>query len=424
MSNKLSWRTEMRRISDLVPNITNPRVMSVDQMEQLKRSIKKYDLVELPVIDTDKRVIAGHQRLLALKLLGRENEQIPVRVPNRKLTQKEYDRYLLSSNRIHGDWDWEKLATNFDLGDILASGFDDTDLSRLFDDMTVEDDEFDVDDEIKKIKKPRVKTGEVYQLGRHRIIVGDSTDPKVLKRLMDGNLATVILQDPPFNIGLSYDKGVGGKANYGGSVDDAKTDDEYRTFLKKALENGLSALSKDAHIFTYCDQRYVGLLQSLYAELGIDYRRTCLWIKNNITPTPHVAFSKQYEACIYGVRNKPYLSKLSLNFSEIMNRDIGVGNRTSDDILDMLDIWMARRVSAAEYEHPTQKPPSLHEKALRRCSKPGDIILDCFSGSGSLMTACEQLGRTAYMVEREPIFVEVTLGRYEKLTGEKAKRIG
>jgi len=105
MSTQLTWRTVDKKISDLVPNIKNPRTMSPKQTEDLKRSLKKFDLVELPVVDLDNKVIAGHQRLMVLKLLGREHDTIPVRIPNRKLTEKEYDQYLLSSNRIHGDWD-------------------------------------------------------------------------------------------------------------------------------------------------------------------------------------------------------------------------------------------------------------------------------------------------------------------------------
>ena len=423
MSTQLTWRTVDKKVSDLVPNVKNPRTMSPKQTEDLKRSLKKFNLVELPVVDLDNKVIAGHQRLMVLKLLGREHDTIPVRIPNRKLTEKEYDQYLLSSNRIHGDWDWQALADNFDIETLLVSGFDDTDLTHIFDDLEVEDDEFDVEKELEKIKEPIAKLGDLYELGTHRIICGDSTDPAVIQKLMDGKKAATILQDPPYNIGLSYDKGIGGKGNYGGTVDDAKSDTEYKEFLKSALQNALAVLEKDAHVFTFGDQRYVWLLQTLYAELGIANKRVCLWIKNNSTPTPQVAFNKQYEPCVYGTIGKPYLSEKVLNFSEVLNKEVGTGNRTLEDILDMIDIWMVKRLSSANYEHPTEKPPQLHEKALRRCTKPGQIILDCFGGSGSLLVACEQLQRSAYLVEREPIFIDLIIRRYEKLTGNKAKKV-
>lgn len=420
---KLSWSTETRTVSELVPNLRNPRVMSPKQTEDLKRSLKKFDLVELPVIDKDNRVIAGHQRLLALKLLGREEERIPVRVPNRKLTTKEYDQYLLSSNRIHGDWDWEKLAEGFDMETLLMSGFDDVDLSHLFDDLEVEDDEWDTEKELEKIKKPSAKPGELYVLGNHRVLCADSTDPKTLLRLMGDAKADVLLQDPPFNINLDYDKGVGGSRRYGGTVDDALPDEKYRAFLKAALENARAVLKKDAHVFTYCDQKYIWLLQTLYAELGIKNSRVALWIKNNASPTPGVAFNKQYEPCVYGTIGSPYLSDKARNFSEVLNKEIGTGNRTLEDIYDSIDIWLVKRLASSEYQHPTEKPPSLHERPLRRCSKPGDIVLDCFGGSGSLLMACEQLKRTAYLVEREPVFIDLIIRRYEKLTGTKARKI-
>ncbi len=420
---KLSWRTEARAISQLVPNPANPRVMSPKQVEDLKKSLTKFGVVELPVIDTDNRVIAGHQRLMALKLLGRENEQIPVRVPNRKLTQREYDQYLLTSNRVHGEFDWDKLAENFDIETVLASGFDDADLAMMFDDITVENDDFDIEKELKRAKTTKVKLGDMYQLGPHKIICADSMDPKAVQKLMTGKKASTILSDPPYNISLSYDKGIGGKANYGGKTDDSKTDKEYEALLRGALTNGLASCTKDVHVFMYHDPRYTWLLQKLYKELGIAYKRTCLWIKNNSTPTPNVGFNRHYEPVLYGVIGKPYLSDRAFNFSEVLNPEIGSGNRTIDDIYDMIDIWLVKRISGSQYEHPTEKPATLHERPLRRCTKPGEIVLDLFSGSASLMIACHQLKRIAYMVEREPIFVQLTLNRYAKLTGEKAKKL-
>ncbi len=420
---KLQWRTETRKVSNLIPNEQNPRVMSPKQIEDLKKSLKKFDLVEIPVIDTDDKVIAGHQRLMVLKLLGREHETIEVRVPSRKLTKTEYDQYLLTSNRVHGDWDWEKLAANFDIDALLVSGFDDTDLSHVFDDLAVEDDEFDVDKELEKIKKPKSRKGDLYQLGPHRLICGDSTDAKTLQKLMGGKKAQTIYTDPPYNIALNYDKGIGGKGRYGGNVDDSKTDAEFRELLRKALTNGLAVCEKDAHVFTYCDQKYIWLLQTLYVELGVKPKRVCLWIKNGGTPTPQVAFNKQFEPCVYGTVGNPYLSDKALNLSEILNKEIGTGNRTIEDILDMIDIWLVKRLSGQEYQHPTEKPPMLHEKALRRCTKPGDIVLDLFGGSGSLLVACEQLKRSAFLVECEPVFVDLVIRRYEKLTKQRAKRL-
>ena len=120
---------------------------------------------------------------------------------------------------------------------------------------------------------------------------------------------------------------------------------------------------------------------------------------------------------------EPYLSNKVKNLNEIMNKEITTGNRLIDEVMDLINIWLVKRLPGNQYEHPTQKPPTLYEKSLRRCSRPGDIILDLCAGSGSLMVSCEQLKRTAYLVEIEPIFCQLIINRYEQLTKTKIKKI-
>jgi DNA modification methylase len=423
MTKKLVWRTEKRLVKDLLPYEKNPRTISEKQLEDLKRSLKKFNLVEIPAIDTDGKIIAGHQRIKVLQVLGRENEEIDVRVPNRKLTQKEYAQYMLTSNAVGGDWDFEKLKS-FDMELLMDIGFSDDDLATIWDGyLETEDDNFDVEKEIKEIKKPKTKLGDVYQLGVHRLICGDTTDLEIIKKLFGKEKAHMIFSDPIYNIGLSYDSGLGGKQSYGGKTNDKKTDAEYKEFLKKSLENATSTSHENCHIFYWCDEAYIGILQELYREFEIENKRVCLWIKNGQNPTPGIAFNKCYEPCVYGTKGKPYLSKSDQSLNEVMNKDIGTGNRLIDDILDLFDIWLVKRLAGNEYEHPTMKPPTLYEKAIRRCTKPGDIIFDGFGGSGSSLIAGEQLKRKVYLVEIEPIFCDLIIKRYEKLTGQKAKRI-
>jgi len=146
----------------------------------------------------------------------------------------------------------------------------------------------------------------------------------------------------------------------------------------------------------------------------------CLWIKNGQNPTPGVAFSKCFEPCTYGTIGSPYLNESIQNLNEVSNGDMTTGN----DLLDQIsDIWATKRLSAKEYTHATSKPPKLHEKAIRRCTRPGDIILDSFSGSASTMIAAEQLKRRVYAVELEPRFCDLAVRRYEKLTGKKTRII-
>lgn len=423
-SKKLEWRTERRKIKDLIRYEKNPRVLSPKQLEGLKRSLKKYNLAELPCINLDGTLVAGNQRVLALSLLGRENEEIEVRVPNRALTDAEFRDYLLTSNRSGADWDWAKLAADFDLDELMTAGFDDADLSRIFDNhLEVEDDKLDEEKEIERAKTTKIKPGDLFALGRHRLICADATDPESAKKLMGGVRADMINDDLPYNIGLSYDKGVGGKAKYGGTHDDSKSEPEFRTFVKSVMQNALAVCKPDAHLLFWCDERWVYLFQQLYTELGIHSLRLCIWIKDNSSPTPNAAFNKVTEFVAYGTVGRPYLNDKVANLNEIINKETTTGNQLTEDILDLLNIWLVKRIAGSDYQHPTQKPPTLHEKALRRCTRSGDAVLDLTAGSGSILSACEQLGRTAYCCEMEPVFCQVIVNRYEKLTGIKAQKI-
>lgn len=417
---KLEWHTESRRVDDLIPYEKNPRKISDEQINALKRSFKRFNLVELPAIDADNRIIAGHQRLKVLQLLGRGQEEVECRMPNRELSEKEYKAYLLTSNAVRADWDYEILRT-FDTDLLLSIGFNEDELSHVFDNLLeTEDDGFNVEKELARIKKPTVNLGDLYQLGHHRLICSDSQDPDAIRKLVGNERIDLIDFDPPYNISLKYE---GTKGQYGGTYQDNKTDAEYSKFLKALLQNSLAVAKENTHCFVWCDQNYIGLVQSLYDELGVSRKRVCTWIKNNQNPTPQVAFNKAPENCVYGVRGKPYLSNRVLNLNEIANKEVNSGARTIDDIVDLFEVWLAKRIPGSEYEHPTQKPVTLHEKALRRCSRPGDAILDVCGGSGSLLVACEQMKRRAFLSEVDPIFATLILNRYEKTSGKKAKKL-
>lgn len=421
---KLTWHTEKRTVNDLIPYERNPRTLNDTQLKGLKRSLTKFNLVELPAIDLDGKILAGHQRIKVLQLLGRGDEEIEVRVPSRKLSDEEFRDYLLTSNRSGGSWDWEKLAADFDLQEILTAGFDAVDLATIFDShLTVEDDHIDIEKELKKAQHTKIKSGDMFALGRHRLICGSSLDLQVVKRLLGDARVDLINTDTPYNINLNYDKGVGNRAHYGGSTQDNKSDSDYRIFVKTIMQNALAVAKPHCHSFFWCDERYVWLFQELYKELGLDSKRLCTWIKDNASPTPNVAFNKVTEFAVYGTRGRPFLAKAVTNYNEIQNKEMGTGNQLTEDILDQLNIWLIKRIPGNQYSHPTQKPPTLHEKALRRCSKPGDIVLDLTAGSGSILAACEQLKRTAYLCELENVFCQVIINRFEKLTHLKAQKI-
>jgi DNA modification methylase len=424
MPKKLIWHTERRIVKDLVPYEKNPRILSLKQQNDLVKSFKKFNMVELIAINLDGRIVAGNQRVKILTLLGRYGEEIDVRVPNRMLSEEEYKEYLLRSNANTADWDYE-LLQSFDPGLLLEVGFDDANLNAIWDDqLDTEDDDFKTEEEIKKIGKPKSKLGELYKIGDYcTVLCGDSTLPENVEKLAGGNKMDLVFPDIIYNINYNYEKGQSGKSKYGGTVDDNKSYEEYKNFTRKAMANALAVSKKDSHHFWWCDESYIGLFQELYRELGLNSKRVCHWLKDNQSPTPNNAFNKVTESCVYAVRGNPYLSKSVKNLNEIMNKEIGTGNRLIDDVMDLFNIWLVKRLPASQYSHPTQKPVTLYDKALRRCTKVNDNVLDLFGGSGSLAVACVQMKRHIYIAEIEPIFIDLIIKRIETLTGEKAKLI-
>lgn len=422
--NQIKYQIQYVPTNKLKPAEFNARTNTEKQALQLDTSIVRFDLIDPLIVNSapnrKDKIIGGHFRWREAKKLGyKEVPVIYVSIPDIK---KEKELNLRLNSNV-GQWDIEKLFKEFDIEMAIDVGLDDQ-LEQYWDQaLSVEDEDFDVDKTIASIKTPKTKIGDLISFDNdwHRLICGDSTDPKVVTRLVGDDKVNILDFDPIYNIGLDYENGFDAKGKYGSQkINDRKPDEEYRNFLKSALENGLKHCNPDAHVFCWCDQNYVGMLQGLYKELGITNKRTCLWVKNSMNPTPQTAFNKAYEPCVYGTIGSPYLSPSLHNLNEVLNKEISGGNRLADDVLDIIDIWLAKRIAGQEYEHPTQKPPSLYEKVLRRCSKPGYIVLDLFAGSSPLLSACHQLKRRAFLAELDPVFCDVIVARYHELTGKEA----
>lgn len=415
---KLSWTTGVREVKDLLPWQENPRKISKQALGKLKEKITQNGFHSVIVIDTDNTILSGNQRKVALVELGINT--VDVMIPSRKLSDAERRRIGIESNINDGEWDFEKLKS-FDLELLQFAGFDEKELVKFWDEeKDTKDDKFDVDKELKKIKTPQTKLGDLIIMGNHKLLCSSSTDITAVKKLFGDDRATAIYSDPPFNIGLSYDKGVGNKSNYGGSFDDNQSPEAYKEFIRQVIKSSLAIATKDTHVAFWCDEAWVWVFQTLYMELGVKNRRLNIWIKNNSSPIPTVAFNKCAEYCVYGTKGSPYLSDLVKNLNEIQNKNCTTGNQLLEDISS---IWATKRLPSNQMEHPTSKNPELHHKFIMRCTKPGDIIFDAFSGSASTMICAEQLDRKVYSLEIEPVFCDLAIRRYEKLTGRKAKVI-
>ncbi len=408
-------------IQELQAATYNPRRWDENAKEKLAESMHRFGCVDPLIVNSAPErkniVVGGHFRLDVAKSLGYET--VPVVYVNIPEIEREKELNL-RLNRSTGEWDLE-LLKDFDMSLLLDVGFNDTDLSSIWgDSLSVEDDNYDVQEASKSAKETSVTSGQLFALGNHRLLCADSTVLENVQRVVGNKKIQMFYTDFPYNIGLDYSHGISTKNKYGGEVNDAKTQDEYHAFLKACIENAKTVFDENAHVFSWCDQNYVGVFQDLYRELGIANKRTCLWIKNSFNMTPQTAFNKAYEPCIYGTIGKPFLNSDVTNLTEIVNRDIQPGNRTIDDIIDLFDIWLAKRVNGQDYTHPTEKPTSLHEKPLKRCTRLGDNVLDLCGGSGSTLIACEMMKRSAFLIEQSPVFTQVIINRYEELTGNKA----
>jgi DNA modification methylase len=410
-------------INQLKPAAYNPRKISDKAFADLVESLRRYHMVDPLIVNARPSrkgiIVGGHQRYRAAQALG--YKMVPVVYVDLDETMER--ELNLRLNRNTGEFDLE-LLKEFDVELLLDVGFDDGDLGDIWNDaLETDDDDFDVKKAVKEAVQTTIRPGDLFQLGKHRLICGDSTDSSVMKRLVGELKPTMFYSDPPYNIGLDYNKGVGLKAGYGGQTNDNKSEAEYRGFLDAVLKAALPTLTSDAHVFMYCDQSYIGLVQSLMAEHGLKNRRVCMWIKNGFNATPQVAFNKAYEPCVYATRGKPFLADGTQNLTELLNKDIAAGNRAIDDIIDVFDVWLAKREAGLDYQHPTQKPVTLHEKPLKRCTRVGDVVLDSFGGSGSTLISCQQMKRTALLSELEPVFCQVIIDRWETVSGQKAVQL-
>lgn len=425
---QIEWHNEKRKVKDLIPADYNPRILLPKDRQDLEESIKKFNDVEPVIINIGKRnnvLIGGHQRVTIYADL--EKDEIDVRVPNRELTIEEETELNLRLNKNIGSWDWGKLK-DFEVDKLLQVGFGDEELSDMWDDVGTFDDDYDVAKKIKEIRTTTVKPGEIYKLGRHRLMCGDSVDIEQVKKLMAGKKAEMIYCDPPYNIGLDYSDGIGSSYNnpqkYGGEYTkkkDRKSTIDYRAFIETTIKNALEVAEKNIHIFYWCDQNSIWMTQQIFKEQKLSLRRVCLWIKNGMNLTPQFAFNKLYEPCVYATKGKPFLNRGMTKLNEIMNREVETGNKVYDEIMDYFDLWLVAR--DVDYQHPTQKPITLHEKPIKRCTAPGTLILDLFGGSGSTLIACEQIKRICYMMENDPIFCQLIIDRYEQQTGNKAIKV-
>lgn len=413
MSKKDLFETQKRKVKDLVPYKFNPRKMRDEQVENLKKSLEQFGVVELPVIDADDTVVAGHQRLKVLMMIGRGEDMIEVRVAKRKLTDEEFQKYNIISNKVVGDWDWDILANHFDIDLLKEAGFSEADLIGR---KEVEEDDLDVDKEIEKIGKPKVQLGDMYELGGHRIVCGDATDPYAIQKLMNGEKAKMIFTSPPYNM----DAGL-----YGKEYSDSKKRDEYIAFNINTL-NVWKAHLKGFVFWNISYNKnardeFIEIMYKILKETGLKFLELIVWNKKHAMPISSKAMlTRQYEDILLVGKEEEVKLDIEFYFAGTNEKKAVFNKRTGKGISNY---WEIGTNKSQQSIHLACFPVNLPAKGIELMTLHGDIVADPFLGSGTTLIAAEQLGRRCFGTEMSPLFCELAIRRWEKWTGKKAKKL-
>lgn len=382
-------------IQELNPAVYNPRKWSKKATDDLTASIKRFGLID-PIIVNKARgntVVGGHFRLHVAKKLGyTEVPCVFVSIEDER-QEKELNLRL---NKNSGDWDWS-LLKDWETSLLKEAGFDDSELKEMMDQVLepVKEDDFDPTATL-EAKETKVKLGDVWQLGKHRLMCGSSAEKESVIRLMDGKQADMVFTDPPY--GVSYV----GKTKDALTIENDAMDEEGTAELWAAAYAELRNILRDGGI-VYATVP-AGPLHLMFAQAMKDYgdlRQIMVWVKDRFV-LGRSDYHYRHEPILYGWKNTGAHSFL--------------GGRDKDTV------WEIDRPSANR-EHPTMKPIALIEKAILEASLVGCLVYDCFAGSGSTLIACEQTKRICYTMELDPKYCDVVIARWEKLTGQTAIKL-
>ena len=384
--------TKQYHIDKLIFAEYNPRQLTKDQYQGLKDSITRFGLVDPVIINKHKKreniIVGGHQRVRVAKDLGyKEISCVEV-----NLTPEKERELNIRLNKNTGEWDWDSLANYFDVSDLLEWGFTDDELQ--FEPELVEG-RID-DDEIPEVEEAITKSGDLWLLGEHRVLCGDSTKEGDVEALMGQEKADMVFTDPPYNV-----KYEGMSKKWDGLKNDNLSDIQFVEFVEKLFKNIFLYTTEKVGLYVcHADMTQVAFRQSM-ENVGFKWRATIIWVKNQ--PAFNMAQYKYKHEPIY------YMFKdgQTVNW-------YGAKNETT--------VWDISRAVKNEF-HSTQKPVELVVKAISNSSKQGYSVMDLCSGGGSTLIACEKTNRKCYGMEIDPHYCDVIVKRWEEYTGNKAERI-
>lgn len=375
-------------IDSIKPYENNPRDND-GGVDAVANSIKEFGWQQPIVVDKDNVIIVGHTRYKAARKLGMK--EVPVVVAN-NLTPEQVKAYRLADNKTGELTDWDMSLLDDELGDIADIDMSDFGFNLDLDDDEVEVQEDDFDEEVPE--EPKSKLGQIYQLGRHRLMCGDSTKPEDVKKLVGGVRCDLLLTDPPYNVGYVGQDGMTIK-------NDRQEDDKFYKFLFNAFSAAKDNLKQGASFYIWYSSSEMVNFTNAANNSGLSVRENLIWEKNNIA-LGRQDYQWKHEPCLYGwVEGGSHSWYSDRKQTTVMHFD---------------------KPQRADL-HPTMKPVALFDYQIKNSTKSGDVVLDLFGGSGTTIMACEQDGRNACVMEFDPKYVDVIIKRWEDFTGKKAELI-
>lgn len=404
-------------VDSLTPYERNAKQHPAEQIEKLKASIEEFGFLSPCLIDRQGNIIAGHGRVEAAKALGMDT--VPA-VYIEGLTEAQRRAYIIADNRLTelGGWDMDvvgqEIAWLQDAGfNIDITGFTADDI--FFDEIDVG---FEEEPEPDPPAEAITETGDIWQLGEHRLIVGDSTRPEDIAALMQDDLADLLITDPPYNV--DYEGKAGKIAN------DNMSQEEFEDFLHSAFSNAASHMKEGAAYYCWYGSKSQKSAQTALERAGLPPHQILIWVKNAFV-LGRQDYQWRHEPCFYGWKDGGAHYFIDARSLTTIFDDLD--NLTREEAIERLKEYSATTTAIYENRptrsplHPTMKPLGLFEKQIRNSSKEGDIVLDIFGGSGTALIACEEMGRRCRMVEYDPFYATVIIQRWEEQTGRKAAKI-
>lgn len=383
--------TEMQLVSTdkLIPYVNNARTHSAEQIMKLRSSLREFGFINPVIIDREFNVIAGHGRIAAAKA---ENiSEVPCVFADH-LTEAQKKAYILADNRMALDagWDEEMLKVEIEALqaediDISLTGFDEKELASLFDtDTDAQEDDFDVDAEL---EKPCVtQSGDIWHIGKHTVICGDSTDPETFSKLLGDTKVNLVCTDAPYFVDL--------KNKSGTIANDDLNDKQAYEFLMKVFTNFKNAMALDASIYEFYATMKTRVFYDAFEDAGFKVGAGLIWKKPR-APFMRTDWKFNMEPIIWGWRKD--------------GKHIWYGDQKQTSVFEFDGI---RDSEKDGFGHPSSKPVPLIAYLIKQCTQSNGLVLDGFLGSASTLIACEQLDRICYGVELEPKFVDVAVKRY------------